>query len=230
MADIMIIFNPDTFLPSIVRTSEIHPIYGEATNDLVLSDFKAVSNSSLLFPHYIQTVYNSKSTLLDATLEDFIVDYIDVNPSFPTKFFEGIPEDQSFFPKAAPHKVEGITHARLTEFSTNMLWAGISNNTIEDIHTESPIAGLPTVHWLVLEDDQLGVKQIIIEFEDGVIVGDAAPKWSKIIIEYVKEKIGKPITHVFVSPFVGYFWDRTDSTPYSLHITTAITSVGLLIS
>ena len=143
-------------------------------------------------------MYNATSTPLDAVLEDFVVDSIEVDPSFSADFFEGIPEDQSFFPKSAPQKVEGISHARLTEFNSNLLWTGITNSTVEGLKAKAPVAGLPTVHWFILNEDSLGVKQMIIEFDDEVIFGDAAPQWSKSAIAWIKEKIGKPITHVFV--------------------------------
>jgi hypothetical protein len=194
-----VIIDPATFLPYIVRTTEQHPIYGDSTNDLVFFNYTAAPGSSLMFPRHVQTVYNSTSTLLDAPLEDFIVETVEINPDFSHDFFEGIPENQSMFPKAAPHKVDGVTHAHLTEYSSNLLWSYTDNSTVQDLAAIAPVKGLPTVHWLIVKDDYLGVKQAIIEFENEVIIGDAAPTWSLNVIEWVKENIGKPITYVFVS-------------------------------
>lgn len=203
------IIDPTTFLPYIVRTMEQHPIYGSSTNDLVLSNYTAANGSPLMFPQHIQTVYNSTSTLLDAPLEDFVIELVEINPNFTQDFFDGISEEQSMFPKAAPHKVDGVTHAHLTEYSSNLLWSYIDNSTAQDLSAVAPVEGLPTVHWLIVKDDFLGVKQIIIEFENEVIMGDAAPTWALAAIDWVKENIGKPITHVFVSNFLIHMFALT---------------------
>ncbi|KAJ4204257.1 hypothetical protein NW767_004449 [Fusarium falciforme] len=193
--DITVIFDTHTHLPHIVRTIEDHMIYGRSTSDLYLSDYKAVKG--IKFPHLVQTVYNSTAEKLDATLEDYIIGEITVNPKFSRNFFQGLPDGKSFFPKAAPKKVEGITHARIGEFSLNGLWAGITKSTVDTIKGEKPVPGLPHVHWILLDPDQLGVKQFIIEFEDHLIVGDAPPQHTKEVIKWIKKNINKPITHLW---------------------------------
>ncbi|KAJ4212592.1 hypothetical protein NW759_011629 [Fusarium solani] len=193
--DITVIFDTRTHLPHIVRTIEDHMIYGPSTSDLYLSDYKTVKG--IKFPHLVQTVYNSTAEKLDATLEDYIIEEITVNPKFSRNFFQGLPEGKGFFPKAAPKKVEGITHARIGEFSLNGLWAGITKSTVDTIKGEKPVPGLPNVHWIILDPDQLGVKQFIIEFEDHLIVGDAPPQHTKEVIKWIKKNINKPITHLW---------------------------------
>ncbi|KAH7166477.1 hypothetical protein EDB81DRAFT_839002 [Dactylonectria macrodidyma] len=193
--ELTVIFDPSTNLPYIVRTFEDHPIHGASTFDLYLTDYKTVEG--LKFPHQIQSVYNSTSRNLDAVLEDFTIEKTTVNPKFPSGFFDGIPEDESMFPKAAPHKVEGFSHARITEFSSNMLWSGLKNTTAEDLNSTQPIPGLPSVHWLILEGDDVGVKQMIIEFETEVIVCDAAPQHSLSVIQWIADNLNKPITHLW---------------------------------
>ncbi|KAK7403349.1 hypothetical protein QQX98_010870 [Neonectria punicea] len=136
--DITVIFDTSSHLPYIIRAQEQH---GDSTNDLYLSDYKSVNGLQL--PHMIQTVYNSTSQKLDATLEDYIIESITLNPKFPHHFFQGLPEKDSFFPKAAPKKVQGIPHARITEFSSNMLWSGITNVTTKDLRVEQPVPGMP---------------------------------------------------------------------------------------
>ena len=192
-----VIFDPSSNLPYIIRTTEQHPIYGPSTNDLYLTNYSAVDG--LMFPHHIQTVYNSSTQNLDAVLEDFVIEEITLNPEFPSEFFDGLPDDKSFSPKAAPKKVDGISHARITEFSSNMLWSGITKSTVEGLQVEQPIPELPTVHWVVLDNDTLGVKQFIIEFETELIVGDAPPQWTKSVIQWIAENLKKPVTHVWVS-------------------------------
>ncbi|KAH7139969.1 hypothetical protein B0J13DRAFT_478345 [Dactylonectria estremocensis] len=193
--DLTVIFDPATNLPYIVRTFEDHAIYGASTFDLYLNDYKTVEG--LNFPHQIQSVYNSSSQNLDAVLEDYTIEQITLNPKFPSGFFDGIAEEESMFPKAAPRKVQGFSHARITEFSSNMLWSGLKNTTAEDLKSKQPIPGLPSVHWLILEGDELGVKQLIIEFETEVIVCDAAPQHSISVIQWIAENLKKPITHLW---------------------------------
>ncbi|KEF59333.1 uncharacterized protein A1O9_04177 [Exophiala aquamarina CBS 119918] len=96
--------------------------------------------------------------LKDATLEDFHVESIVINPAFPENLFDGIPDDQSFISKAAPHEVTGISHARLTEFNSNMVNSGIPNTTVDDLKADTPVMGLPQVHWLIVDDSFLGAK------------------------------------------------------------------------
>lgn len=195
--DLTVIFDRFTDLPYIIRTEENHSIYGISTNDLYLSNYKTVKG--IRFPHQVQTVYNSSTQRLNAVLEDYIIETITVDPDFPENIFEGLEEEKSFFPKAAPKKIDGISHARITEFSSNMLWSGITNATVEGLKVEQPVNGLPNVHWLMLDDDELGVKQVILEFETELIVCDAPSQWTSQVIEWIAQNLKKPVTHVFVS-------------------------------
>ncbi|CAI6031735.1 unnamed protein product [Clonostachys chloroleuca] len=193
--DITIIFDSSSQLPHIIRAEENHMIYGPSTNDLYLSSYKTVEG--IKFPHIIQTVYNSSTQKLDAVIEDYIIEEIAVNPGFPNDFFSGLPDGEGFFPKTAPRKVEGFTHDRITEFSSNGLWSGLTNSTVAGIKHDQPVLGLPNTHWLTLDDDTLGVKQFIIEFEDHVIVGDAPPQWTKEVILWIEKNIQKPIKYLW---------------------------------
>lgn len=80
-----------------------------------------------------------------------------------------------------------------------MLWAGIKNVTVEGLKGEQPISDLPWVHWLILDDDPLGIKQMILEFETEVIVCDAPPQFSDKVIQWIAQNLNKPITHLWVS-------------------------------
>lgn len=195
--NLTVIFHQSSGLPYIVRSEEDHSIYGASTNDLYLTNYRAVNG--LMFPHTIQTVYSSSQQALDATLEDYTIEQVDLAPEFPFNFFDGLAANESMTPKAAPMKVPGISHARITEFESNMLWGGITHSDVEDLQAQQPVPGLPTVHWLALDNDTLGVKQLIIEFETEVIVGDAPPQWTSSVIQWVAQYLNKPITHLWVS-------------------------------
>ncbi|KAG5808927.1 hypothetical protein H9Q74_014347 [Fusarium xylarioides] len=197
--EITIIFDASSHLPHIIRTEENHMIYGPSTNDLYLSQYKTLEG--IKFPHTFQTVYNSTTHKLDATLEEFIVEEITINPKFPKNYFNGLSEGKGFFPKEAPKKTEGLSHAHILEFSSNMLWSGpgsgISNSSVDSIKHKNIVPGLPNAHWLIINDDFLGVKQFVIEFENHVIVGDAPPQWTKQVIEWIDKSIGKPIKYLW---------------------------------
>lgn len=212
-------FNSTSNLPYIIRTVENHAIYGPSTNDLVLSDY--VTASGIQFPSHIQTIYNTSQNL-DAPIEEFVVQTVTVDPQFPLSFFDGLPANQSDSPKAAPSKLPGLDHWQITEFSSNMLWAGGYERDF--LRVENPVEGMPNVYWLVLDDDSLGVRQLVIEFEDEIIVGDAPPQYSKSVIDWIDKTLKKPITHLWVSPVSSRFESAADMLG-SLHIITEITLV-----
>ncbi|RBA21072.1 hypothetical protein FPRO05_07386 [Fusarium proliferatum] len=182
--EITMVFDASSHLPHIIRTDENHMIYGPSTNDLYVSQYKAIEG--IKFPHTFQTVYNSTTQKLDATLEEFMVEEITINPRFAKDYFSGLSEREGFFPKEAPKKTEGLSHAHILELSSNMLWSGpgsgISNNSVDSIKHKNIVPG---------------VKQFVIEFEDHVIVGDAPPQWTKQVIEWIDKKIGKPIKYLW---------------------------------
>lgn len=194
--DITVILDVDTKIPHIIRTTEEHEVYGPSTSDLYLSDYKAVDG--IMFPHTVQTIYNATTQHLNAVLEDFIIEDVTVNPEFPQDFFAGLHANESWTPKEPPSKEPGVSHARISEFTSNMLSSGYSDLTAEDLRAET-LDSIPSVHWLVLDDAELGVKQMVIEFGDEVILGDAPPQYVDAVIDWVRININKPITHLWVS-------------------------------
>ncbi|KAG8672180.1 hypothetical protein FPOAC1_005442 [Fusarium poae] len=185
-------------LPYIVRSTEAHPIYGDAKKDLYLSDYKKVEG--IRFPQLVQTIYNSTRQRLSAVLEDFRIEQVTLNPDFPNGYFDGIPEDQSLGPKTPPATSSHmILEGLVTDYSSSMLGSGVVQEPLKIIRAENPVRGLPQVHWLVLNDsDELGFKIVIIEFDHEVILCDAPPGWGETIKHWVAENIKKRIT--FVAP------------------------------
>ncbi|KAM0430061.1 hypothetical protein ACHAPT_006067 [Fusarium lateritium] len=193
--EITVILDPKSKVPYIIRTAEQHPIYGESTKDLYLSDYKKVKG--IQFPHLVQTIYNSTTQNLNQVIEDFVIDEVTLNPKFPSGFFDGLDEEKSFAPKSGPKKIPGVPDGLVTEWNTNMLGSAFKNASIENLKVETPLKDLPYVHWVIVDDgDDMGAKQLVIEFEDEVIVCDAPPQWSKAVMQWVAENLKKPITHV----------------------------------
>ncbi|EWZ34014.1 hypothetical protein FOZG_13696 [Fusarium oxysporum Fo47] len=193
--ELTVIFDPKASLPYIIRTIEDHPIYGESTKDLYLSSYKVVQG--IKFAHTVQTIYNSTNQGVNPVLEDFIIDKVIINPSFPSKFFDGISEDKSLAPKSAAKKIRGISAGLMTEYNSNMLGTALKNANIENLKVETPVSDLPQVHWVIVDDDNdLGVKQMAIEFEHEVIILDAPPQWTKAVMKWVAKNLKKPVTYV----------------------------------
>ena len=82
-----VLFDPGTYLPHIIRVYEDHHIFGNSTNDYVVYNYTTVAG--VKFPRRFKLMYNEDNLLID-----FLVDIINVNPSFPAGFFDGLPENQ----------------------------------------------------------------------------------------------------------------------------------------
>lgn len=82
-----VLFDPDTYLPHIIRVYEDHHIFGNSTSDFVVYNYTTVAG--VKFPRRFKLLYNEDNLLID-----FLIDNIDVNPSFPAGFFDGLPENQ----------------------------------------------------------------------------------------------------------------------------------------
>lgn len=85
--NITIAFRPDTFLPYIIRSYEYHDIFGKSSNDFVIYNYTEVAG--VQFPRRIKIVYNEDNLLLDT-----LIDTIEVDPKFPSEFFQGLPSSQ----------------------------------------------------------------------------------------------------------------------------------------
>ncbi|RKL42685.1 hypothetical protein BFJ70_g4380 [Fusarium oxysporum] len=200
--ELTVIFDPKASLPYIIRTIEDHPIYGESTKDLYLSSYKVVQG--IKFAHTVQTIYNSTNQGVNPVLEDFIIDKVIINPSFPSKFFDGISKDKSLAPKSAAKKIPGISAGLMTEYNSNMLGTALKNANIENLKVETPVSDLPQVHWVIVDDDNdLGVKQMAIEFEHEVIILDAPPQWTKAVMKWLLRTSRSPS---LMSRYVGVHW------------------------
>lgn len=97
---ITVIFDPESFLPYLVRSYEDHLIFGRSTNDYVLTNYTEIGG--IKFPRLVQIMYNENSLLLHS-----LRDTITINPTFDFGFFDGIPLSQigstfSLSPPSAP--------------------------------------------------------------------------------------------------------------------------------
>jgi hypothetical protein len=191
--NITVIFDPSTDLPYIIRSYEDHPIFGLSTNDLQLSNYTSIDG--VFFPQRFQTIYNTPLGS-EAVLEDFLIENIEINPHFPSDYFTGVPANESSTPRAAPSKMPEYSHAEIGEGFSNMIWGPGFVLTSANVTASHPIENNPYIWNLIYEDSDYA--QLVMEFEDGVIVADAPPHQSLFTIQWVKENLRKPITHLWV--------------------------------
>ncbi|CVL03817.1 uncharacterized protein FMAN_14980 [Fusarium mangiferae] len=188
---LLLIVDPETYLPYIVRSEEQHPIYGNATKDVYLSNYKEVQG--IKFPHTVQTIYSSTSQRLSVVLEDFVIDKINVTAKFSDNFFDLVPHGQKV---NISEKPPDVPSGLVTDYSTSLLGSPVKNVSVDALKSSRPV-DLLQLYWLIIDDSHdLGFKQLIIEFETEVIVCDAPPFWSEAVMEWIKKNIGKKVTYV----------------------------------
>lgn len=112
--NLTVIFEPTTNLPYLVRAYEDHFIFGPSTNDLVLYNYTVVEG--LAFPRRIKIMYNEQHMLFDS-----IIGHVDVNPSFPVGYFDGLSEAEIGMtefqtPPTQPQASTEYGDAEVTEF------------------------------------------------------------------------------------------------------------------
>ena len=130
-------------------------------------------------------------------LADYLIECITANHPFPTDFFAGLPLDESQSPPIAPEKLAGYTHAEIGEEYQNGLWSGPSELTVANLTAKRPLEDVPGLFHISFEEN--GYAQLVVEFEESVTVLDAPDGQAEIVIQWVKERIGKPIGWVRVS-------------------------------
>ncbi|RTE84456.1 hypothetical protein BHE90_001057 [Fusarium euwallaceae] len=189
--DIVVAFDLETKLPYIIRSFEDHAIFGRTENDLRLYNYTEVDG--IQFPTH-RFVFQNGTAIIEQT--DF--SRVIPNPDFSADFFNGLEESKSATPRAAPAKIPEYSHAEIGEYWTNALWSGPYTGTYDNITTETLGPDLPNAHKLLVENSPV-LEHLILDFEDGVIVYEAPPHQTDLVIRWVKENLKKPITHVFLT-------------------------------
>lgn len=147
------------------------------------------------FPHRQWVMYKE-----DALQEEATVARVVLNPAFRNGFFEGLGDDETETEPVPPAKVEGYSHAEINEFWTNLIWTGIYPGTLDGMTVTNPARDLPNAHHIVVEE-KADFTQMILEFEDTLIVFEAPPHQTDLIIRYVLEVLERNITHFYVGRF-----------------------------
>jgi hypothetical protein len=177
---ITVAFDPVTYLPHIIRAYEAHKIYGNSTNDFVVYNYTTINN--VKFPQRIKLLYNE-----DSLLQDLLIDTIEVNPTFPDNYFEGLPASEiknTFFqsPPQNPATSTEFGDAEIFEQTMNLLWYGGYAGNLSRVTVSYPIHSLPGLIHLVF-DDSPAYTTTIIDTGDAVMVTDAPHHQSKLVIQ-----------------------------------------------
>jgi hypothetical protein len=156
----------------------------------------------MLFPHRFQTIYNSQ-----AMLEDFIVTSVLVNVELPENYFEAhiAPhpsggQSQTSTKPSKPARNPEYPRSEVHESFEAGLWSGPFGEIFgaSNVTTGHPIAGVDEISTIYIGYPDY--VQLLIEFEDGLLIADAPPHRSKIILDWVESNMhGKKITHVVPS-------------------------------
>ena len=82
--------------------------------------------------------------------------------------------------------------------SQNLLWYGGYLGSLKNVTVSYPVPELPGLIHLQFNDAP-GYTTTVAHMEDAVMVTDAPPHQSKLVIQWVKEHLNKSVTHLLVS-------------------------------
>ena len=78
-----------------------------------------------------------------------------------------------------------------------MLWYGPPTGSLPALKVVKPIPSLKNLYHLTFEDNP-SYRTILDIFDDAVIVTDAPAHQSKLVIQYVRERFNRTVTHLLV--------------------------------
>ena len=184
--NLTVIFDANTTLPYIIRSYEDHGIYGPSTNDLVLYNYTSVNG--VMYPRRFHTIYNKQHILMD-----YLVDTVIVNATLDPGFFDG---PHGYQAQNVPVRNSSYGFAEIGEWFSNYLWAGAYQGSLANLSATNPLPDMPQV-WLLNFADS-SYQQVVIELENAVLVVDSPPHQSHLVLQWVRDALGKEVTHVWV--------------------------------
>ena len=94
--------------------------------------------------------------------------------------------------------------SHLTCRRQNLLWYGGYLGNLKNVTVTYPVKDMPQLIHLVFNDSP-GYTTLIANLEDAVMVVDAPPHQSKLVIQWIKDNLNKSPTHLLVSALAVYF-------------------------
>lgn len=196
-----VLFDEDTGLPYIVRSYEDHPIFGPSTHDLLMMDYITVAGG-VKVPTQFKTIYNQQHLLTNYIADEVLVNGDDAD------FFSPPPGERPDLARDSDY-----TFGEIGQLSSVWLWTGPYQGSLDALIATAPYPDLPGV-WNLEIDNPLGNRQMALEIGDDVVVLDAPPHQSHVVLQWVEQTLGKSVTHVFVS---GIAYLLVFSTFFSIH-------------
>lgn len=185
--DLAVILDPKTSLPYIIRSYENHKIFGRSTNDLLLQDYALVDG--IMLPRRFKIYYNG-----DLLLTDYVADEVLVNTNLEPTLFNA---PGSRAEANIPTRDSSYDFAEIGGFYQSYLWNGPYGGSLSNISASNPYPDLPGV-WIVVVEDAPLYRQMVLELDDSVVVLDAPPHQSHLIMQWAIQTLGKAVTHVWV--------------------------------
>ncbi|UPK92077.1 hypothetical protein LCI18_003012 [Fusarium solani-melongenae] len=170
--DLAVILDPKTYLPYIIRSYENHKIFGRSTHDLLLQDYNLVDG--IMLPRRFKIYYNG-----DLLLTDYVADEVLVNTSLEPMLFNA---PGSRTEANIPTRDSSYDFAEIGGFYQTYLWNGPYGGTLSNISASNPYPDMPGV-WVVVVEDAPLYRQMVLELDDSVIVLDAPPHQSHLIMQ-----------------------------------------------
>ena len=171
-------------LPYMIRSYEQHKIFGNSTSDVIFSNYSTFG--SVLLPRRIQTVYNTFNMV-----EDFFVDNISINPSWPADYFE--PQSTNTT-RMAPAQSDEYPRSEVHESFETALWGGPFPFNVSDVVVEYPVPEVQAIKSVYIK--YADYVQLLIEFDEGFLITDAPAHRSKILLDWVAQNSQKRVAYV----------------------------------
>ncbi|KAH6952529.1 hypothetical protein BKA56DRAFT_504985 [Ilyonectria sp. MPI-CAGE-AT-0026] len=185
--NLTVIFDPETWLPYIIRSHESHGILGQSTQDLVVLEYTSVNG--VQFPTRFKSIYNGLKVFADYAISEVLVN-VPVDMAFETHGGRQ--------PEHVPTQSTSYNFAEIGEFYESHVWSGQYSGTLPNLTALNPYPELPGLWTLTFQDANL-YRQLVYEFEDFVVVLDCPPHQSHLVIQWVKEQLKKPLKYVWPS-------------------------------
>ncbi|KAL2686906.1 hypothetical protein Neosp_004449 [[Neocosmospora] mangrovei] len=184
--NISVLLDDHTNLPYLIRSYEHHGLFGPSTKDLFVSDYVTVNG--VKFPRRFQTIYNRKHVLTEYAAET-----VSVTATTPNRFMGPLGRP---LPAQLPRRDTSYGFAEIGESHAYYRWTGGYTGSFGNINATQPWKDLPGV-WLLTVTDAPNYRQLVLELADNVVVLDAPPQQSRLVLRWVREKLNKTVTHVW---------------------------------
>ncbi|MCJ1328032.1 hypothetical protein MMC10_004707 [Thelotrema lepadinum] len=173
-------------LPYMVRSYEQHMTLGNSTSDVIFSNYSTFG--AVILPQRVQTVYNAFNMI-----EDFFVDNISINPTWPPNYFEA----ESNTTRSAPLQSEEYPRSEVHEFFETALWGGPFPFDASNVTVEYPVPEVQAIKSVYI--GYADYVQLLIEFDEGYLITDAPAHRSKILLDWVAQNSEKKVVYVVPS-------------------------------